>query len=355
MRYPKEMCNKDVIIVSGSLTHSDIVDYLKAFAAILVVIGHAFSYMSRLQGGLSCGVHVTELLIYSVHVPLFFVIAGYLCRKKNNIWEFYKLKLLRIVVPYLTFATLKLVYSFFISKEFIHSSDLVNVLFDAFGIGRLYWFAYCIFIMYLLAPLFWGEENRRRAYIALIALCCVNVGLCLYSTKFFPESITLGTVMLHRPFFQLINLMNFWPYFLVGLLLQEKWECLKAVVENRKILIGLDLVLIVVITSILVTMGFKNPFPTKFVLAFLLMYVLYLGATKISSNNVVLKIVGKYSYQIMFFDSFYKVVLFKVWMHFLDMTIVAAIILSLVNMLLACVSCKVIERIPFVKVLFGLK
>ena len=50
-------------------------DYLKAFAAFLVVLGHCLSYYTAWQP-LPLFAGIAEDLIYHVHVPLFFTILS---------------------------------------------------------------------------------------------------------------------------------------------------------------------------------------------------------------------------------------------------------------------------------------
>lgn len=55
---------------------SDFIDYLKAIAIILVVVGHSFSYMIGKVDFICPDLNSIQTLIYSVHVPLFFVVGG---------------------------------------------------------------------------------------------------------------------------------------------------------------------------------------------------------------------------------------------------------------------------------------
>lgn len=56
---------------------SDFIDYLKAIAIILVVVGHSLSYMIDKVDFVCSDLNTIQTLIYSVHVPLFFVVGGY--------------------------------------------------------------------------------------------------------------------------------------------------------------------------------------------------------------------------------------------------------------------------------------
>ena len=145
-------------------------DYLKAFAAFLVVLGHCLSYYTAWQP-LPLFAGIAEDLIYHVHVPLFFAISGFLCHRQP-LRPYYKKKVLRVLVPFWFFAFLKVFFSTVIVRHFAHADTIGGQLYDAFVIGRAYWFAYAIFLMLLIAPLFWEKDEKtapRKAIIGMIA------------------------------------------------------------------------------------------------------------------------------------------------------------------------------------------
>ena len=145
-------------------------DYLKAFAAFLVVLGHCLSYYTAWQP-LPLFAGIAEDLIYHVHVPLFFTISGFLCHRQP-LRPYYKKKVLRVLVPFWFFAFLKVFFSTAIVRHFAHADTIGGQLYDAFVIGRAYWFAYAIFLMLLIAPLFWEKDEKtapRKAIIGMIA------------------------------------------------------------------------------------------------------------------------------------------------------------------------------------------
>ena len=159
-----------------SRTRSNI-DYLRGFAAFLVVFGHALSYYGAAYAALPRYAAILEDMIYQVHVPLFFVISGFLCHRQP-MRPFYRKKALRILVPFWFFAALKLVYTSWISGRFAHASSLSGQLYDAFVIGQTYWFAYAIFLMFLLAPLFWEKEEStapKKAMAAFAVFTAFNI------------------------------------------------------------------------------------------------------------------------------------------------------------------------------------
>lgn len=134
------------MISISSIKRNYIVDYLKCLAIVLVVLGHVIDFSGLLR------VSVIGKIIYSLHVPLFFLLAGVLCHRQN-IKIFYKKKFMRILVPFYTFTVLKLLYSNFISKDFSHGNGYFQI-YEAFIVGGLYWFPYALFLCFCVVPLF---------------------------------------------------------------------------------------------------------------------------------------------------------------------------------------------------------
>lgn len=95
-------------------------------------------------------------------------------------------------------------------------------------------------------------------------------------------------------------------------------------------------------------------FLVKVMLGFSEMYLLLLIASKLPNDVTPLKVMGRYSLQIMFFDSFFKVALFGLLERFLTVNVWTALFTIPVNIILGCVVCTVIKRIPYVRKLFGL-
>lgn len=76
------------------------VDFLKGFAIVLVVLGHC-----DLPAAL---IHT----VYLFHMPLFFMISGYLdnSHKENSLWAVVKKKAPRLLWPYLTYGVIVILW-----------------------------------------------------------------------------------------------------------------------------------------------------------------------------------------------------------------------------------------------------
>lgn len=318
---------------------SDTIDYLKAFAAILVVTHHAVAYSG--VDTASGGWQLLLLLIISVHVPLFFVVAGYLCHRQP-LKPYFQKKLMRVLLPFFTFSSLKLLYSALISDAFAHAPSLPVQLFDAFVLGGLYWFPYAILLCYALATLFWKDGRQWLSVAVLVGLIAVNVAIDL------PEVSALS-------YFQIGNALCCFCFFLTGMLIRRCQQTLCGIFAKYKYIVLLFCLLVVVgLSSLLYSGSVRYCFAVKLPLALALMVVLYALASILPENLRLLNTVGRYSLQIMFLDSFFKVVLFAALGQLPAAEPVRIVICVAAGVLLGCVSCKVMERVPVVRRLFGL-
>ena len=81
-------------------------DYAKGIAIILVVLGHIFS-----EGNI-------KTYIYSFHMPLFFIISGYLFNYSNlnSFKEFIYKRINGILIPYCTFSIINILGYYLLSR-----------------------------------------------------------------------------------------------------------------------------------------------------------------------------------------------------------------------------------------------
>ena len=84
------------------------IDILRAYGIIFMVMGHIFTFYGKF-----------DRYIHTFHMPLFFVISGYLYRTKDEI-PLYRLilqKAKRLLVPYLTFAVINYIAWLFLEYD----------------------------------------------------------------------------------------------------------------------------------------------------------------------------------------------------------------------------------------------
>ena len=322
------------------------IDYLKAIAAFLVVLHHAITYLDANQGSV---IWQTILnLAVATHVPLFFVTAGYLCRQQP-IKPYAVKKLQRILVPFLTFSTLKLLYTGLISSEFAHGTGLAQQLKEAYLVGSLYWFPYAILLCFALAPLFWCKRDARDTPFRGRLLNTVLPGLITVNLLADLPSLKGLT------WFQFGSALCYGCYFLIGMFVKNHQETLQSALRKYPVPVYTgSLLLTALLLWLLAGPGVPYSFCVKLPLSLSAMVLLYGLVRQLPENLSWLSAMSRYSLQIMFFDSFYKVVLLAILPRFVSGNLPLIFLSVTANLLLCCLSCRILEKIPGVRRLFGL-
>ena len=170
------------------------VDYYKAFACLLVVIGHLIQSLQK--SNIDNYKNISEFLnwfIYLFHMPAFFAISGYLFFKKNKhnfkfkFKEYKKnilTKFINLGVPYIIFYLVFL----FINITFSNSVNTIKGSKELIGIINNpmppYWFLYSLFSIFLFYPImiFFYKTNQKLGILIFIILKIINI---FYSSKIY--------------------------------------------------------------------------------------------------------------------------------------------------------------------------
>lgn len=117
------------------------IDYTKGIAILFVIFGHVY-----------CGNNVATNWIYSFHIPLFFIVSGFLLNfsKSKDTKKIILKKFKLLMVPYLLFSLINIVGNYSINglSTIVLKSDVFNTI-TLFGIGAL-WFLPVLFIVELI-------------------------------------------------------------------------------------------------------------------------------------------------------------------------------------------------------------
>lgn len=196
------------------------IDIARAFAMILIVLGHTVVYSKCLVG--------LYKLIYSFHVALFFIISGFTFKIRDNesFLCFFKKKFLRIMIPYFIWALLFLIPYILFGRTFGGKLStppkfnliimLTNIL---YGNGNMYalkqntslWFLPALFsteIIYYFIVKF-VEKYQRKKFIIILPLLIISFLSENYMNDIiiFPWGIT--------------TVLNIGIFFYIGYLLNE--------------------------------------------------------------------------------------------------------------------------------------
>ena len=315
-------------------------DYLKAFAVILVVFYHAI-YAAGLFWGNMFYICL-DIALEHIHVPLFMLIAGYLCHKQN-VKKFYIKKIKRILIPFVFMSVLKLLYNNLISSEFTHEGSISEQIFDAFICGGTYWFCYCLLVIFAIAPLFW--DRRKLMWTVLAVLIAANTVMRWTGTGF-TDVLQIDQVLCQMPFF------------LIGMILSS---CSAAQLIKRKknqyLLLFAGIAAGGICGYFRFALDVHRIWIIDFVFGLSAMFLLYFIAARLRGNiaDKILSTISSFSLQIMFFDSFYRVVLYLLVYLILEKGFLAALAVTVLDITVSCGTCFILRRIPGVCSLVGLE
>ncbi len=160
------------------------IDSAKGIGVILVVLGH-FLYQSNLP--------MLNRAIYSFHMPLFFILSGYL--QKRAIPHGYVLnKVKRLLVPFTCFSVVGIpIFGYGIIAN---GGNLIDVLVDALYIrGRItnnpLWFLIVLFEVFVINFIFRLSE-KQIWYQAIFSGCCFIIGYYIFNYKSIINDLYFG-------------------------------------------------------------------------------------------------------------------------------------------------------------------
>lgn len=319
-------------------------NYLKAFAAFLVVLGHALAYYTS-QGSPAVATAVFEHLVYRVHVPLFFVISGFLCRRQPVV-PYYRKKVLRVLVPFWFFACLKLLFTRFISDAYASADSVAGQLYTVLVIGQAYWFSYAIMVIFLVAPLFWEKKESappRRAITGFFIFTLYNLITSACGLSVLPKV------------FQIASAAKYLPFFLSGMILRRYSTAFHAwFFAHRRFVLPVSLA-VAAASACAFAFGVDLGYIMDVLAAYALMALLLPLANRMPETNRLLTYAGSCSYQSMLLDPAFRVALVYLVGRFFPLTLPLTICVAAADYLLGLLTCRIAERIPVVRTLFGLR
>lgn len=179
------------------------IDYLKAFACLLVAIGHLLMSLDSID-------HYTNItsfviwFIYLFHMPLFMCMSGilYLKKAREFSWKAYKefelKKIINFIIPYLTF------YSLFMILNITFASSVNTPRGFNEWIGMInnpiapYWFLYALLSIFLVIPLVEKIFKNNKKIIF-----CLFIILKILSVFYNPKLYFIKSIMEHGLYFYL--------------------------------------------------------------------------------------------------------------------------------------------------------
>lgn len=153
------------------------IDYIKAFACLLVVIGHLLQSFQK--SNIDPYTDITSFIIwfiYLFHMPLFMCMSGYLYLKNTEIKDFkdYKRfifkKSINLLTPYLVFYFLYLAINYFFAAS-VNSPKGINELKGMINNPMSpYWFLYALLSIFLFIPILEKKINSKKILFSLLVI-----------------------------------------------------------------------------------------------------------------------------------------------------------------------------------------
>ena len=154
-------------------------DTLRAIATLGVIVIHLSSPLVKMSYGKNMSYWwIGNIMDSGVRfaVPIFLMLSGAtLLAKEYRLNDFYKRRILRVLVPFLFWIVVYLIYQWLILKSIVQPHDLPSIrnwavnLFLKEGISKHFWYIYMILFIYLFVPLL-GKGLRKLSNPAIIGL-----------------------------------------------------------------------------------------------------------------------------------------------------------------------------------------
>ncbi|MBR4727563.1 MAG: acyltransferase [Clostridia bacterium] len=321
------------------------IDYIKFTCAAFVMIWHS---IAQIKGDYGCTFHSWfEAIISPIYfcVFIFILISGYL-NHKQDLKKYYKNKFTKIILPFLFFSSLKIVYTLIISNAYAHADSYREMLIDAFIFGNLYWFSYCIFVIFCIAPLLWiwFEKNRAFSIAAFLLLFGLNIVIELAGWN--PKALSV---------FQFLTAIQYLPYFVLGIILKLYKKEIDSI-RNKcpKLLLLAGSVAVYILGYYLKErLGLPLRYPLTFVQVVATFAFLIVVFGYFRPNQYIVKL-SSYSYQFMLIDSFTRVVILAVIDKLFSVSVYWMFPQVLFSVIACYLICEISSRFKITRFLLGI-
>lgn len=164
------------------------ISLIQSFAVILVVIGHSLNFQAEAMPQWAI---LINNIIYSFHMPLFFVLSGFLLayslkKREKSFFDFVFNKIKRLIIPYIVIATCAYLLKIIFFNKFAYSPAeasiqfyLHSLLYPSENPNKYLWFLPTLFL--ILIPSYFFAKNKISAMILLLCSACLH--FCCFCTN----------------------------------------------------------------------------------------------------------------------------------------------------------------------------
>ena len=168
--------------IKNKSAHEVWLDVAKAIGVYFVFLGHMWYWTDY---------PLFNQMIYSIHIPMFFIISGYLIKRnplEKNIWQFFKKKFFRMLLPAIILNLCLSPIYFAFANKIPSTGEIIKQL--LFFEGKLLynlacWYFFVLFEAYLIERILNIVEKKWWVKLLYLILFFA-LGFFLYKYKFFP-------------------------------------------------------------------------------------------------------------------------------------------------------------------------
>ncbi len=245
-------------VLANKRKRNDAIDVAKGIGILLVIAGHVFAFASEFYNA--------KVIIYSFHMPLFFLISGYCYNqeKYTSFKTFIKTRLIHIVCPYLVFCLFS--FLLYIVLRYIYSgigTDTIQTIINNFIqifiaqyahvmlINGPLWFITCLLVIQIMYY-FIAKLKNKFFIIAIVTVLGIlgwylESSYCPVDTSFLPWN--LCSAFFSVGFYAIGNLAK--PYFNRFIFEQKKDKKIRV----NSIIILIAVIILAVVCSVV---AFRN-------------------------------------------------------------------------------------------------
>lgn len=181
------------------------IDIAKGIGILLVLLGHLLPDNNEIKS-----------MIYSFHMPLFFIVSGYTCKSMGFKTLLYK-RVQRILLPYLLWAV---IFTGLSLKKLVFIVYGTNETIGRAGSNGMLWFLVCMFVASILGGflIFLSKKSKNRKLF--LGVCVVATLAFSYILNFFHDDIVFKNRVIGLPFAMDISFLAT-SFFLIGKIMEE--------------------------------------------------------------------------------------------------------------------------------------
>lgn len=240
----------------------DWIDRLKGFAILSVVIGHCVTdcISSNNYPEYSALLRMLYDIIYSFHMPLFFIISGFVFYLSKS-YKKYKIKAMDFILIYIIWCFLMWLSKFVMAKDVNNPVTIIDLFTITYKPLIVYWYLYVLIFMYMAAYIIkiYVVDTRILIVSAIVAVASrmlnLDIGIAnalVYHMYFF----LMGGYILQSDLLNKLNRKH--CFILIGIILINIFMYFYDIPINRELMIVKNFLLANVISLLCFYLLYKN-------------------------------------------------------------------------------------------------